>query len=206
LSHNQRVILEEADLVQSRVCERAVAKSQAQQQRRTKREGLVTPPVKELAVGDWVLCKPAEQYPLHKLAPRWLGPLQIRQCAADSEVVIVWDSNKAKLKKCLRRDVELFDNSQLADVEGMTKVAEQDGFEFPVEAIVGHALIEEGGLGANAVQLDQNFRRGSRGKSKFQFLVRWSGYVEPTWIEYRIASGLIQFPGYVAHFPGLRMD
>ena len=106
----------------------------------------------------------------------------------------------------MRRDVELFDNSQLADVEGMTKVAEQDGFEFPVEAIIGHALIEEGGLGANAVQLEQNFRRGSRGKSKFQFLVRWSGYVEPTWIEYRIASGLIQFPGYVANFPGLRMD
>jgi hypothetical protein len=206
LTHNQRTILEVADLYQSRVCERVIAKATKKQQRFTKRHGLQAPAVKSIAVGDWVLCKPAEQYPLHKLAPRWLGPWQVRNCSDTSEVVIVYDANSRKRRKCLRRNLELFDVSQLVNEEGLTRVAEKDRFEFPVEAIIGHALVNEGGIGADAVQLEGDFRRGSRGKNCFQFLVRWAGYIEPTWINYRVASKLIQFPGYVAMFPGLRMD
>jgi len=61
-------------------------------------------------------------------------------------------------------------------------------------------------LGADAVQLPQDFKRGSRSRSFFQFLIKWTGYIEPSWIEYRVASKLIQFPGYVTRFPNLRMD
>ena len=87
----------------------------------------------------------------------------------------------------------------------MKQVAEKDNFEFPVDGIIGHSLVPEGGIGAEAVQLAMDFRRGSLPKTKFQFLVRWTGYEQPTYIGYRAASRLPQFPGYVVNYPGLAM-
>jgi hypothetical protein len=100
----------------------------------------------------------------------------------------------------------LFDVSLLADHEGLTTVAETDGFEFPVESICGHALIETGGVGAAPVQLPSTFRRGPRPKKQFQFLVKWTGFDEPSWVDYKTASRLVQFPGYVSFLPGLNMN
>ncbi len=96
--------------------------------------------------------------------------------------------------------------SMLADVEGLKKVAETDNFEFPVESICGHALIGEGGVGAAPIQLPPDFRRGTRPKSAFQFLIRWAGYEEPTWVAFKTASRLVQFPGYVSFLPNLHMN
>ncbi len=121
-------------------------------------------------------------------------------------MITVFDTLKAKRRNFLRRQLELFDVSQLADVEGLTKIAEADAFEFPVESIMGHALINEGGVGCDPQQLPPEFRRGSRKKSSFQFLDKWSGYEEPTWIAYRAASRLVQFPGHVAFLPNLAMS
>jgi hypothetical protein len=44
-----------------------------------------------------------------------------------------------------------------------------------------------------------------RRKSDFQFLVKWTGYEEPSWLKYKDASRLVQFPGYVSTFAGLNM-
>jgi hypothetical protein len=93
----------------------------------------------------------------------------------------------------------------LNNEEGIRKVAESDGFEFPVECICGHALIEAGGLGASPVQLPSSFKRGVRPRKMFQFLIKWSGYEEPSWVAYNTASRLVQFPGYVSMLPGLNM-
>jgi len=205
LTWNQRIIIEEADLHQSKLCERVMAKARASQRVKVG-DRFVDKPVKALQVGDWVLVQPQPNYPLHKLAPRWLGPFQIEVCSDASDVVTVFDTLKTKRRQFLRRDLELFDVSRLADVEGLKRVAESDEFEFPVESIIGVALINEGGLGSNPVQLSRSFKRGSRKKSAFQFLVKWAGYEEPTWVEYKVASRLVQFPGYVVFFEGLRMD
>ena len=206
LSYNQRIILEEADSFQSKVCARVVAKMAARQRVKDQDGRWQSLPLKQFHVGDWVLVKPADSYPLHKLAPRWLGPFQIHTCCVDSEVVVVRDTLKNKLRQFLKRNIELFDVSMLNSEEGIRKVAESDGFEFPVECICGHALIEAGGLGASPVQLPSSFKRGVRPKKMFQFLVKWTGYEMPTWVEYKVASRLVQFPGYVALLPDLRMD
>jgi hypothetical protein len=113
---------------------------------------------------------------------------------------------KSKRRTFLRRQLELFDTSMLADEEGLVSVAERDSFEFPVESIMGHALINDGGLGSNPEQLPSNFRRGSRAKKSFQFLIKWAGYEEPTWVHYKTASRLVQFPGYVSMLPSLNMS
>ena len=196
LSRNQRVIMEAAHNFQEEVCRKVVAKAAARDRNK---------PVRAFAIGDWVLVKPQESYPLHKLGPRSFGPFQIQHCDAASEVVVVTDHVKNKLRKFLKRSLEAFDVSLLSSVEGLKRVAERDNFEFPVEAIVGHALIGDGGVGADAVQLPNSYRRGNVPKSRFQFLIKWSGYDEATFIAYKDAAKLPQFPGYAVMFPGLAM-
>jgi hypothetical protein len=196
LSRNQQVIIEEADRIQSNLCSKVIAKAAAKQRGR---------PVREFNVNDWVLVKPQPGYPMHKLAPRWLGPFRIVTVSQNSECVVVEDTVTAKLKKVLKRQLEHFDVSQVSNVAGLTKIAESDNFEFPVEAIMGHALINDQGVGIDAVQLHRDFARGSRRKDSFQFLIKWSGYEEPTWVSFKDAKRLVQFPGYVAVFPNLRM-
>jgi hypothetical protein len=206
LTYNQRIILEEADKHQSELCEKVIAASHKAQQRKNRNGELVDAVPKKIEKGDWVLVAPGPSYPLHKLAPRWLGPFRVLECKEGSELVCVEDTLKCKVRKFLRRQLELFDVRMMSDVEGLKVVAETDGFEFPVEAIIGHALVETGGVGVAPSQLPASFKRGQKSKKAFQFLVRWTGYEEPTWVEYKVASRLVQFPGYVAMLPGLRMD
>ena len=206
LTYNQRVIVEEADKHQSDLCEKVIAASHKAQQKKNKRGELVDLLPKKIEVGDWVLVAPGPSYPLNKLAPRWLGPFRVLECKDGSELVQVEDTLKGKVRKFLRRQLEAFDVRMMADVEGLKVVAETDGFEFPVEAIIGHALVEAGGVGVAPKQLPLSFKRGQKTKKSFQFLVKWSGYEEPTWVEYKVASRLVQFPGYVAMLPNLRMD
>jgi hypothetical protein len=204
LTFNQRVIIEEANRHQAEVCRRAVEKAKRSQ--RVKRDGAwVELQPKPIAVDDWVLVKPHKSFPLHKLAPRWLGPFRVLEAVDGDEVVKVFDTLKRKVRSFFRRDLELFDTTFLSDVEGLKSVAEKDGFEFPVDSICGHALTGAGGVGADPVQLPSSFVRGSRPKRLLQFLVRWTGYEEPTWMAYKDACRLVQFPGYVAAFPGLAM-
>lgn len=196
LSANQRIIIERAEEFQRALCAKVVSKMA------TKNRGK---PARAFQVGDWVLVRPQPSFPLHKLAPRVFGPFPVQSCSADSEIVVVYDAVKSKLRKFLKRSLELFDTSLLSSIEGMKQVAEKDNFEFPVDSIVGHSLVPEGGIGAAAEQLPADFRRGALAKTKFQFLIRWTGYEQPTYIGYRAASRLPQFPGYVVNFPGLSM-
>jgi hypothetical protein len=196
LARNQRTIIEEADRIQSEVCNKIVARAAAKQSSR---------PQRAFAVNEWVLVKPQPGYPIHKLAPRWLGPYRIHRVSEDSEKAIVEDTVANKLRSVLKRQLEHFDISQVTDVAGLTKIAEKDNFEFPVEAILGHALVSDQGVGIDAVQLSRDFARGSRRKDAFQFLIKWTGYEEPTWVAYKDAKRLVQFPGYVAVFPNLRL-
>lgn len=105
----------------------------------------------------------------------------------------------------LKRQLEPFDISRMSDVTGLTRVAETDNFEFPVEAILGHAILSGDDVGVNPIQLQHDFIRGVRPKKSFQFLIKWTGYDEPTWVKYIDAKRLVQFPGYAAMFPGLNM-
>jgi len=196
LAANQRVIIEEADRIQSAICDKVIAKAAARQRHR---------PAPAFAVNDWVLVKPQPTFPMHKLAPRWLGPYRIHKISADSDKVTLVDTVADTLFKVLKRQLEHFNTSQISDVAGLSKVAETDNFEFPVEAIMGHALINDQGVGANPVQLHRDFIRGVRRKSCFQFLIKWTGFEEPSWISFKDAKQLVQFPGYVSIFSGLNM-
>ncbi len=142
---------------------------------------------------------------MHKLAPRYPGPFRIHRLAPDSEKTWLVDTVADKIFTVLKRQLVHFDISRVTNVAGLKKVAELDKFEFPVESIMGHALITEQGVGVEPVQLPRNFIRGVRSKLAFQFLVKWTGYEEPSWVAFKDAKRLVQFPGYVSVFPGLNM-
>jgi hypothetical protein len=196
LAHNQRVIIEEADRLQSELCQKLIAKQVAKQ---------AGNPLPHFAVNDWVIVKPQPNFPLHKLAPRWSGPFRIHQVSESSEKVVLLDTVSDKLFAVLKRQLEHFNISRVSDVAGLKKIAECDSFEFPVECIMGHALLYTGNVGAEPVQLPANFIRGVRPKKDFQFLVKWTGYEEPSWVAYKDAKKLAQFPGYVTLFPNLNL-
>jgi hypothetical protein len=196
LAVNQRIIIEEADRLQTNMCNKVIAKAAAKQRGR---------PAAQFAVNDWVLLKPQPSFPLHKLAPRWPGPFRVHSISESSDKVTLVDTVANKLFTALKRQLELFDISRVSDVAGLTKVAETDNFEFPVESILGHAVLSGDDVGIDPIQLGIEFIRGVRPKKGFQFLVKWTGYEEPSWIRYRDAKKLAQFPGYVAFFPGLNM-
>ena len=206
LSYNQRVILEAADRYQQRVCNKVIEKARAKQRRQGENGVLRDAEPKVFEEGAWVLVKPQESYPLNKLAPRWLGPFRVARFVADSEVVVVMDTVSNKHRRFLKRQLEAFNVGMVADVEGLTKIAESDNFEFPVDAIIGHALIGSNGVGADPTQLPPDFRRQTRHKRSFQFLIKWTNYEEPTWVAYNTASRLVQFPGYIVHYPLLNMS
>jgi len=206
LSYNQRVTLEAADRYQQRVCNKVIEKARAKQRRQGENGVLRDAEPKVFEEGAWVLVKPQESYPLNKLAPRWLGPFRVARFVADSEVVVVMDTVSNKHRRFLKRQLEAFDVGMVADVEGLTKIAESDNFEFPVDAIIGHALIGSNGVGADPTQLPPDFRRQTRHKRSFQFLIKWTNYEEPTWVAYNTASRLVQFPGYIVHYPLLNMS
>jgi hypothetical protein len=196
MAFNQRVIIEEADRIQQSVCDRVIAKTNARQRQ------LPTP---VFNVNDWVLIKPQPSFPLHKLAPRWPGPYRVHQISDTSQKVWLVDTVQNKVFSVLKRQLELFDISRMSNVEGLSRVAESDNFEFPVEHIMGHAILSGDDVGVDPIQLQQSYVRGVRPKKLFQFLVKWAGYDEPSWVKYIDAKRLVQFPGYVALFPGLNM-
>jgi hypothetical protein len=193
---NQRIIMEDADRLQTQLCNKLIAKAASKQRNL---------PAPSFAVNDWVLVKPQPQFPLHKLAPRWPGPYRVHKLSSSSDKITLLDTVADKLFTVLKRQLEHFDVSRVSDVAGLTKIAESDNFEFPVESIMGHAIIVDGNVGVNPVQLRQAFDRGVRPKRDFQFLVKWTGYEEPTWVAYKDAKRLAQFPGYVSVFPNLNL-
>jgi hypothetical protein len=196
LAHNQRVIIEESDRIQSEICNKVIAKAAAKNRAQ---------PAPAFEVNNWVVLKPQPKFPLHKLAPRWPGPFRIHSVDADKEKVTLVDTVTDRLFSALKRQLEHFDISRISDVSGLKKVAEADSFEFPVEGIVGHALITDQGVGVNPIQLRQDFCRGVRPKNDFQFLIKWTGYDKPSWIAYKDAKKIATFPGYVAVFPDLNL-
>ena len=193
LVHNQRVLIEAAERHHERMCDKVMAKAAKGQKGKLD---------KVINVGDWVVVKPEELRPVHKLASRFLGPFCVFR--VNGEIISVCTRDR-KIRQFLKRNCELFDLSQMASVEGLKEVAERDNWEYPVESIVGHALILNGGFGqGDILQLPLSHKRVGK-KTSYQFLVKWVGYEEPTWQPYRDVGKLPGFAAYVARFPGLNM-
>jgi hypothetical protein len=202
LQINQRKLIEAAEKHHENVCSKIMAK--ASDANRVKMNGRWTvKPAKEIKKDDWVLVKPSALAPKEKLGVRWFGPFVV--LTVKGEIVSCVDVVSKRVRTFLKRNCELFDRSQCDSVEGMISVAEKDHFEYPIEAIIGHALIGDQGFGnGNIDQLPASHKRVAK-KAGYQFLVKWYGRVEPSWQPFKHVCEFVHFPEYVARYPGLRM-
>ncbi len=160
-------------------------------------------PIKLLNVGDLVLIKPLSDFPHDKLAPSQLGPMYIREITAGGQVHVEHPHSN-KLSTVSEFQCELFDESLTSTIEGMKAVAETDGFEFAVDAILAHGLLTDDD-DVDPTPLPATHVRRLRAKN-YAFLIKWTGYETATWIAFKAARRLPHFNNYVSQFPNLKMN
>jgi hypothetical protein len=145
--------------------------------------------------------KDAKQGTLGKLAPNFKGPFEVE--SVDGDFLHLVDTVANKRVRVLARQCELWDDSIAQGIEGARIVAETDGFEFAVDAIVGHGFGNKDAP-QNVVQLPSSHRRVTS-KNGYWFAVKWTGYERPTWVPYKIAAAIPFFADYASRFPLLKM-
>ena len=159
-------------------------------------------PIKQLSVGDLVLIKPLSDFPTDKLAPNQLGPQYVIELLAGGTIAV---QNPHNMKRSVVSDwqCELFDESLSASIEGIKSIAETDGFEYAVEAILAHGLLTDDD-DVDPTPLPSTHVRTQPAKC-YAFLIKWQGYETPTWIAFKAARRLPHFENYVDRFPNLKM-
>jgi hypothetical protein len=195
LSDSQYALFEAAEQHQQLVQEKIIAKAQ---------RANAGKPVKEFEAGDLILLLPlkdAKKGALGKLAPKLKGPLTVE--SVDGDFLWVSDPVKHTRLRVLARQCELWNDSIAAGIEGAKIVAETDGFEFAIDSIIGHGFENRENPQA-VVQLPQTHRRVLH-KKNYWFAVTWTGYLQPSWVPFKVASALPGFAEYVARYPLLNM-
>ena len=194
LSAMQAAMLEAANDHQLAVQQKIIAKAERENGDR---------PSKVLRCGDLVLVKPLSDFPHDKLAPSQLGPLYIIDVMPGG-LVRVENPHSKKVATVSDFQCELFDTSLTSSIEGLKRVAETDGFEFAVDAILAHGLT----TGVDDVEptaLPVSHVRKVPAKN-YSFLIKWTGYEVPTWIEFKAARRLPHFNNYVSAIPNLKIN
>jgi hypothetical protein len=194
LSAMQAAMLEAANDHQLAIQQKIIAK--AERDNRDK-------PVKHLQCGDLVLVKPLSDFPHDKLAPSQLGPLYIVDLL-EGGLVRVKNPHSKELATVSDFQCELFDNSLTSSIEGLKKVAETDGFEFAVDSILAHGLQTDDD-DVDPTPLSPSHVRRLPAKN-YCFLIKWTGYEQPTWIAFKAARRLPHFNNYIGQFPNLKIN
>jgi hypothetical protein len=195
LSDAQFVLFEAAENHQDQIQQKIIAK--VQRANAGKPDRIFEP-------GNLVLVLPlkdAKKGTLGKLAPVLKGPLSVE--SVDGDFLWATDPVSNKRVRVLARQCELWNDSIAQGIEGARIVAETDGFEFAIDAILGHGF-QNKEQPQNVVQLPVSHRRVTN-KSNYWFAVKWTGYEKPTWVPYKIAAAIPFFADYAARYPLLKM-
>ncbi len=91
--------------------------------------------------GVWVLARVRDNAPLDKWKPRWAGPFRLLDFKSQTQSIVrLWDTVHNKVIEAHLNDVELWNHRFTESVEGLTKVAEYDGWQYPMDGITAMAL------------------------------------------------------------------
>jgi hypothetical protein len=119
-------------------------------------------------------------------------------------VLRLYDTVRHTVVEAHINDVAIWDGLFVNSVEGMTKIAETDGWEYPIDAICGIALDPEED-GEEPVSLPLDTARQIKNKHKYLFSVKWHGYPEPSWEPYRAVKGTSTFALFASAHPVLKL-
>ena len=101
-------------------------------------------------------------------------------------------------------DTELWDGLFVRDEEGMTRVAETDGWHYPMDGILGMALRpDDDDEVPVALPLDRP--RTVPNKHKYLFSVKWQGYPEPSWEPFTTVKDTSSFELFSNAHPVLKL-
>jgi hypothetical protein len=195
LSDVQFILFEAAETHQAQTQAKIIAKSQ---------RANANKPIRAFEPSNLVLVLPlkdAKRGTLGKLAPNFKGPFEVE--SVDGDFIWVFNSVNNTRMRVLARQCELWDDSIAQGIEGARIVAETDGFEFAVDAIVGHGFGNKDEP-QNVMQLPPSHRRVTS-KHGYWFAVKWTGYERPTWVPYKLAAAIPFFADYASRHPLLKM-
>ncbi len=205
LAHNQRVLLDVAAETLHRVHSKNVQKFN----RTHKRDSKVREQLQSVAADEeqlaWVLARVKDDAPLEKWKPRWAGPYRLLDFKENStSVVRLYDTVAKKVIEAHINDVEMWDSCFVNSEEGLSRIAETDGWSYPMDGILGMALVPESEDDEpSALPLDQP--RLNSNKHKYLFSVKWRGYAEPSWEPFKTVMHTSVFDLFAMAHPVLKL-
>ena len=153
----------------------------------------------------WVLARVKDDAPKAKWAPKWAGPYRLLDFKTGSQSVVrLFDTVNGKVIEAHINDVALWDAKFVSSEEGITAVAETDGWSYPMDGICGIAVDpEDDDVQPVALPLDR--ARVHSNKHKYLFAVKWRGYDETSWEPYRAVENTTSLALFSASHPALKL-
>jgi hypothetical protein len=183
LSHNQHVLLDAASQHLDAVHAANLAKWKADNRSSLKLQAAVqnVPLSRAVEEGAWALARILADAPHDKLKPRWAGPFRLLDFkSASQSTVRLWDTVGKRVLEAHINDVELWNPLFEQSTEGLTKIAETDGWSYPISAILAIAL-KPADDDDEPVALPSSHQR-TKAKHAYLVSVQWQGYAEPSWV------------------------
>jgi hypothetical protein len=183
LTENQRILLDAASLHLDAVHAANISKWKAANRSSLKLQAAVqsVPLSRAVEEGAWALARILADAPHDKLKPRWAGPFRLLDFkSASHSTVRLWDTVSKRVLEAHINDVELWNPLFEQSVEGLTKIAETDGWSYPIAAILAIAL-KPSDDDDEPIALPPSHKR-SKAKHAYLVSVQWQGYAEPSWV------------------------
>jgi hypothetical protein len=205
LSHNQRVLLEASERVLSETHAKNIAKWKQEHKTDLSIQQKMQESVDDPSLAVWVLSRVHDDAPKAKWKPKWAGPFRLLDFKTNSQSVVrLFDTVSHKVVESHINDVALWDSRFVNSVEGLTKIAEADNWQYPIDGIVGIALEPEGD-DEEPQALPLNQPRTVVNKHKYMFSVKWHGYAEPSWEHYSTVGHTSSFELFAQTYPILKL-
>jgi hypothetical protein len=155
--------------------------------------------------GVWVLARIRDDAPVEKWKPRWAGPFRLLDFKSQTQSIVrLWDTVENKVIEAHLNDVELWNHKFVDSVEGLTKVAEFDGWQYPMDGIVGMALTPTD-EDEEPIPLNLALPRTKSNKYSYSFCVKWRNYEETSWVKYNAVKDTSTFQVWAAAHPVLKL-
>jgi hypothetical protein len=154
--------------------------------------------------GVWVLARVRDDAPIEKWKPRWAGPFRLLDFKSQTQSMVrLWDTVNNKVIEAHLNDVELWNHKFTDSVEGLTKVAEYDGWVYPMDGIIGMAVTPANPEDEH-IPLNLSLPREKGNKYSYSFSIKWRNYAEPSWVKYSAIKDTSTFQVWAAAHPVLK--
>jgi hypothetical protein len=205
LTYNQQVLMKKAAETLHATHARNIAKWNASHKGHSELRRRIEEAANDEQVAVWVLARVRDDAPLAKWQPRWAGPYRLLDFKHGSDSVLrLYDTVQHVVVEAHINDVALWDGLFVNSSEGLSKVAETDGWQYPIDAILGIALDPDDDA-VTPVALPLNVARQLSNKHRYLFSVKWHGYPEPSWEPFKSVKDTSTFALFAGANPILKL-